>query len=162
MKTENTYLKNKEKNNYELVEQEFLQHYTFKRSDLKWHMTVYMDGNNLGDIRIAEYLDCLVHTIKKSNQFIHINLQKFIEEIQLHMQQHINDPKEPASWRMEGNVFIHALKEILLLREEADIETNMSDTFLAFSNMYEELLRINNESNFNITPIFNFKMVWGY
>lgn len=163
MKAKNIHLKNqlKEKAPYELVQQEFLQHYEFNRFQGKWHINVDMDNSSLGSIIIPDYLDCLVYALKKTNQFIHINLQRFIQEIQLHLQQHIDDYKQPTSWIMEGNIFIHALKEIQLLREEADIKTNMSDTFFTFAQMYE-FINVKNKASFNTNPIFKLDMIWGY
>lgn len=160
MKAKSTYLKNKEKEktNYELVEKEFLQHYKFNRFQGKWHINVDMDNRSLGSIIIPDYLDSLVHALKKTNQFIHINLQKFIEEIQLHMQQHIDDYRQPTSWRMEGDIFIHALKEIILLREEVDVTIRMSAPFSDFYEIYDDINTIN-ALKFNPNPTFTFKLI---
>ncbi len=152
MKTKKEYL------SYTLIQPEFLEKYTFNQFKEDIHINVYIDNEILGSIRIPEYLDCLVDALKKSKQFIHINVQKFIQQTQAYVEQYMHS-KQPASWRMEGNVLIHALKEIqLFLIVEHDIKPKWSNTFYTFDEMYE-LLNMKNGLDFNTNPIFTFKII---
>lgn len=146
---------------YQLVEQDFLQSYKFGKFKGKWHLDVYMENEKIGMFLLDEHIDCLIHALKKTSQFIHVNLQKFIEKIQIHAQQHIDDSEQSVDWKMESNMFIHALKEIQFLQDEADSSMRYNDAFLQFEEIHEAM-NTKNMLSFNPNPAFSLKMIWGF
>jgi Txe/YoeB family toxin of Txe-Axe toxin-antitoxin module len=150
----------KEKSSYELIDEEFLNQYTFSQFDGKWHLDLYMDGEQIGSI-LFEDIDHLMHILKNTKQFIHKNVQNFIEEIHRNAKKCISKKEnlEKQDWRMNEDIVIHTLKEIKLL--ESEFTKNQLSAFYKFEEMFENM-NTTYSLKLNKNPVFIFKMVWGY